>query len=335
VTIDPRSEAQRLLEEIPAEYWLELAEDPAEWVPALFDGLSVGARSASPGGGRCAVDGTYDPGPPPRIHYADDVTLARQRFTVLHELGHHLIEYDDRLNDLDIPDVQRRDEEICNEVAASVLLPDDLVEAVIPLDFAAEEVARLHARAGHASRAACCVAAVRRLHHHGCVILGDPDGTANFVAHHPATPWRIARGTYQGDESLLLRAGRMGHVRDITQVRFANGNTSSNVHGDAYSAPDGWVFMVAVADTHSPWVKTLNFGTPAREDREVVECGRCDHAFTPWWAPCRRCGDYECPRCHHCSCGRAAVSTKRCRSCTQLKAVHLFPGGGDLCTDCQ
>lgn len=335
MTVDPRGEARRLLEPIPVDLWSELAVDPAAAIPVLFDNLTVSARPPSPAGKGCAVDGTYNPGPPPRILIANDVTPARQRFTALHELGHHLIEHDDHLNDLDIPDDQRRDEEICNEVAASVLLPDALVDELIPTGrFTAEDVANLHA-AATASRAACCVAAVRRLHRPGCVILGQRDGTADFIAHHPATPWRVARGTPQGTDSLLVTAGRAGRARGITQLTFATGNTSSKVYGDAFVAPDGWVFMVVAVDTHSPWETKLNFGMPATREREAVECGACDHAFTPWWGPCRVCGDYECPQCHHCSCGTGTIATKRCSACSQLKAPHLFPGGGGRCVDCE
>jgi hypothetical protein len=202
----------------------------------------------------------------------------------------------------------------------------------------AEEVHQLHGSAEHASRAVCCVAAVRRLASPGCVILGRPDGTAEFVAHHEATPWRIARGTAQGPDSLLARAAisTTRHVRDVTQVRFASGRTSGNVHGDAYCAPDGWVYMVVVADTHSPWVTNLNFAGPdSGSPREVVECPRCDHAFTAWWAPCRRCGDYQCPQCHRCSCRTRAPTSKRCDACGLSKAISLFPGGGPICVDCQ
>jgi hypothetical protein len=259
--IDPFAQARRLLEQIDRDFLPDLATEPTVAIAALFDGLVVTTRAPSRPGRGCAVDGTYDPGPPPRILVANDVSPSRQRFTALHELGHHLIEHDDHLNDLDVPDSERRDEEICNEIAATILLPDDMVEETIPAGrFTAEDVARLHGASGSASRAACCVAAVRRLHRPGCVILGLADGTADFIAHQHATPWRIARGTPQGAASLLARAARVGRARDVTQVLFANGNSSSKVHADAFAAPDSWIYMVVVADTHSPWVSRLNFG---------------------------------------------------------------------------
>ena len=333
--IDPHAEARRLLGQIDADLLPELAADPAEAIPVLFDDVTVTLRLPA-AGGRCGVDGTYHPGPPPHITVADDVAPSRQRFTALHELGHHLIYNDVDLNMTTISDVDRRDEAICNEVAASILLPDALVGEVLPAGaFTAEDVARLHAARGIASRAACCVAAVRRLHHHGCVLLGRTDGTAEFAAHQLGTPWRVARGTAQGPDSLLTAAARGGHARGTTRVRFANGNVSGEVHGDAFAPGDGWVFMVAVADTHSPWEHGLRFATiEPGAPREVVECPYCDKAFTAWWTPCRHCGEVRCPACRRCGC-RPRAAELLCRVCQMLKAENLFSGDDDICVDCR
>lgn len=336
--IDPHAQAQRLTAGIDSDLLPDLATSPFVAIEVLFESVVVKTRPPLPPGAGCGVDGTYDPGPPPSISIANDVSPARQRFTALHELGHHLIELDEYLNDLD-DSVEQRREEICDEVAATILLPDDLVDRMLPMGtFTASDVVRLHAEADSPSRAACCVAAARRLRLPGCVILGRSDGVADFIAHHPATPWRIARGTWQGPDSLLARvaASRSRHLREEMRLRFSSGTSSTVVHGDAFSAPDGWVFMVAVADSHSPWVRSLNFGSSDTGfGSESVECPRCDNYFTPHWAPCKTCGDYRCPDCHHCSCSSAPVEDRRCGVCTQLKPLHQFEGEGDICVDCR
>ena len=159
--IDPHAEAGRLLDEqIPGDLHDDLVHDSIATIELLFDGLSVTRRPPSPSGDGCGVDGTYNPGPPPRIVIADDVVPARQVFTVLHELGHHLIENDGPLNELNISGDDRRDEAICNEVAASLLIPPDVGDRYISANFTAADVAELHANV-QASRSACCVAAVR------------------------------------------------------------------------------------------------------------------------------------------------------------------------------
>jgi uncharacterized protein DUF955 len=336
VRIDPRAEAARLLEQVPVELYADLAGDTAGAVETLFD-IVVTTRPPSPPGPGCPIDGTYRPGPPPRIFVADDVTPARRGFSILHELGHHFIEHDDHLNDLDIDDADRRDEEICNEVAASILIPAAVVDEILaPGRFTAENVASLY-HAVHASRAACCVAAVRRLRHPGCVILGTADGRAEFVAHHPATPWGIARGTPQGPDSLIIRAARTGgHARGVTRARFAGGNVSGDVHGDAFVDHDGWVFAVLVADAHSPWEIGLNLGlTDTGPEAQVVECLRCDESFTTYAPPCRRCGDRPCPNCGRCSCP-VGPPLRLCKGhCGLLKPPHQFRDGGDICVDCE
>lgn len=334
--IDPLAQARRLLEQVDGTKLDELADDPATTAEVLFD-VEVITRAPSPPGQGCAVDGTYRPGPPPRILVADDVTAARRRFTILHELGHHFIENDDYLNDLTVVDAARRDEEVCNEVAAAVLLPDDVVQRTIPAgSFTAEDVATLYSVVG-ASRMACCVACARRLRLPGCVILGKADGTADFVAHHPATPWRIARGTPQGDDSVLARATRTGgRARGVTPVRFAGGNTGGMVHADAFAADDGWVYAVIIADTHSPWERGLNLGlVDTGIEPETIECIHCGEASTVWKAPCRICGERPCPNpnCGRCSCP-VGPKPRLCPGCGLRKAPNLFQGNA-TCVDCR
>ena len=336
--IDPRGEARRLLAQVDPADLDVLATDPVTALGVLFD-ITITTRPPSLPGPGCPVDGTYRPGPPPHIFVADDVTAARQRFTVLHEWGHHLIEHDDYLNDLEISDAERSDENICNEVAATVLLPDDIVDKTLPAGvFTAEHVAALFDNVS-ASRMACCVAAARRLASPGCVILGTADGTAEFTAHHPATPWRIARGTSQGPDSLLAKAARssLGKARGVTKARFATGTSSGHLHGDAFAADDGWVFAVLIADSHSPWAGSLNLGlTDTGPDGTEIECPHCGEGSTVWSAPCRRCGDHVCPRCQRCSCEPGPTPTRRCQgSCGLMKPPNQFRSGSLVCVDCE
>ena len=252
-------------------------------------------------------------------------------------MGHHLIEHDDALNDLDVPNSERRDEEICNEVAAAVLLPDDTVaEALAAGKFTAKDVAQLHART-KASRMACCVVAARRLRGPGCVILGTPEGTAEFVAHHPATEWRVARGTPQGADSILAKAARSqtGGARAVTAVRFASGTRSGSVHGDAYLTADGWVFAVIVDNPHAPWGTGLHLGlADTGPETEEIECIYCGEVTKVWAPPCPRCGDRTCWKCNRCSCPVGPVP-RTCRTCGLQKAPNLFRPGSDTCIDCE
>ena len=333
--IDPVAEAQRLLRQISPCDLHRLADDPASTVEARFD-VPVTLRPALTRASGCTVEGTYDPGPPPRILAASDVAQARQRFTILHELGHHLIELDSSLNDLSVRDADRRDEEICDEIAARVLMPESVREEVLPAGrFTARNVAELY-QATSASRQACCVTAAHRLRAPGCVILGTSDGVATYVAHDPTTPWRIARGTPQGQESLVAKAARRStkHSRGVTNVRFSSGAISGPVHGDAFAAEDGWVYAVIVVDSHSPWERaSKHVITNPWPDAEEIECGHCGEASQSWRAPCRKCGDRTCNRCGRCSCP-LVPTTRSCPDCFLQKASNQFVDGSAVCVDC-
>lgn len=332
--VDPREQAERLLGDIEPDVLKDLGDDPASALEVHF-GIVVQARPATGGGPGCAVDGTYHHHPVPTITYAADTGPQRAGFTLLHEFGHHLIEYDDHLNDLDVPIAERRDERICNEVAATILIPAGTVEEHIPLGkFTAKNVAELH-DAVNASRMACCVAAARRLGRPGAVILGTPEGEAFFTAHHPSTNWWIARQTVQPSNSLLARTG--SHVgaaaRGVTRVRFATGTESSPMFGDAHHAADGWIYEVVVDDSHSPWETGLNLGIDNGPSGTEMDCPHCGRSATVSYSPCQRCGDHRCPSCTRCSCP-LGPQPRVCPGCHFEKAPGLFEKGSERCRDC-
>ena len=333
--IDPVAEARRLLEQFSPAERQRLAEDPASTVKEFFD-VEVTLRPARTRASDCTVEGTYNPGPPPSIVAASDVAQERTSFTILHELGHHLIELDVSLNDLSIDEADRRDEEICDEIAARVLMPEDVREKLVPAGrFTARNVAQLY-EATRASRQACCVTAAGRLRAPGCVILAHTDGVSTYVAHDPTTQWRIARGTPQGEDSLIAKAARgyTKHARGVTNVRFASGAVSGAMHGDAFAADDGWVYAVIVEDPHSPWERTpTRVITNPWPDAEVIECGRCGEVSQTRRAPCRRCGDRYCRRCGRCSCP-LVPATRLCSGCFLQKASNQFADGSEVCVDC-
>ncbi len=70
-------------------------EDPAFAVETYFDPLKVcSLPAANLASSDCSIDGYYErnvDATRPWILYADDVTPARAQFTIIHELGHHLL----------------------------------------------------------------------------------------------------------------------------------------------------------------------------------------------------------------------------------------------------
>lgn len=109
-------------------------EDPASAVEVHYEPVRVHRLPhASLLGGDCSVDGYYesfiDPASP-RILYSDDVVAERARFTIIHELGHHIFNTVGAvlLDDLDrmggsAAEAQRAEESACHQFAGQVLVP--------------------------------------------------------------------------------------------------------------------------------------------------------------------------------------------------------------------
>lgn len=101
----------------------------------------------------------------------------RQNFTVLHEFAHGLVQADDDaldwLGEQDDPDEKL--EQLCNEIASRILLPDGVLDAVIkgePLE--AIHLTRL-ADTTAASQEVCAIALARRLPCAGMIVITDRD----------------------------------------------------------------------------------------------------------------------------------------------------------------
>jgi hypothetical protein len=293
---------------------------------------------AAVGGSGCSVDGSYQEGPPPRITVAVGVSQGRRNFTVLHELGHHLIRGgngDPEVIDLlaSQPDGGAAlEEEVADAIAAELLLPEILVDQVIGARGpTAAEVTDLFARS-QASREACCVRASQRIVGAGYVMLAE-GSTARFTAA-ANTPYVVARGAHQGHNHLVARAARLRAARGEARLRFRSGATSDPLHGDAV-ASDGYVFAVFVAG-RAPWLSLSILSEPPGPAEHHGACLICHDDFVTWERPCSTCGDPRCPTCGNCSCKSAVPSGAReCSQCHLVQPPHLFRGAATICTDCR
>ncbi|MBK6501135.1 MAG: ImmA/IrrE family metallo-endopeptidase [Candidatus Microthrix sp.] len=327
-----RRQAIRLVSSISHDEKSHFHTDP---VAALTrSGFAVREVAPSTASGGCSVAGSYSEGPPPTITVVADASMGRRRFTALHEYGHALVMQDDETQDLLFaePDHgQRMEEEICDAVAAELLLPGALVEAHIShLGPTARSVAELF-HGAKASREAVCVRAAQQIRGVGHVMLAV-DGVARFTSSR-GTHFRVSRDTKQGVDHITERASVGGSARGLAEVIYASGATSDQFHADAVADDDGYVFAVFVEERPA-WER--NFAPPM-VDRTIpneVECSHCDVQFTAFGAPCRHCGDYRhASGCDRCSC--RAGKERRCGICFTLKASHLFPSSQATdCVDC-
>lgn len=326
--------AGRLLHALNDEQRIALADSPIDTVAHEF-GIQVEMQVDLKPTAECGIDGIYYHRPQPRICYAPSPSPGRRGFTVLHEFGHHLQADDEVLVDeqmlMPARESQAVEEDLCDTIAAELLLPRERVDAVIPDEGpTADSVRELFARS-EASREACCVRAAQRLHGPGYIVLADPDGIVRFAA--PAgTPYRIRRDTGQGHGHLLARAGKAGTASGQAWLTHATGTRTPLMHAQAIG--DGEYVYGVFTRGPPPW-GGLNVLPEEAPRAEYVTCPHCDHEFPAYGRPCRSCGDYECRQCGKCGCNWTPAAERLCSRCFLRKPPAEFPeAGANVCLDC-
>lgn len=170
-----RSCAEAVVNALTAEPRAAVADDPKHALESSF-GLHVSAglpTSQRGDGGWCDGVSFFDSGV---VVYAQQHG-RRDNFTLAHELGHFLVFDDtDALNWIaDQPDPGRTLEQVCEEIAAQLLIPRSKVDEIVgdgPLR--ARHVADLYEDT-NASRHASAIALSRRLPCEGFLATIDPD----------------------------------------------------------------------------------------------------------------------------------------------------------------
>jgi hypothetical protein len=313
---------------------LMLRHDPAGVLGSRTD-LAVRAVPEAQTDAGCSVAGAYiGDNVPPVLAVATSTSSGRRAFTLLHEFGHHLQRTETTLMPalLDQPDDGHALEDAaCDAFAATVLLPDELVEAhVAAAGPTADDVVALW-RASTASRAAVCVRAVERLPSPGHVLLLDSQGDVQFAAAHGLPP--VRRGSSQARIPVVGDALTNGRhrARGHTRVAYRDGIAGGELYAQAADI-GGYLLVVAVTD-RAPWER---FAPPSRDEAPSGQewtCEQCGHEFVTFQPPCRRCGAPTCPDCGRCNCA-ARVEERRCDGCSLVLPARLFAGTASRCRDC-
>lgn len=330
-----REHASRLVAQLDPDERDCLAEDPLVGLDLL--GIRVRLRPASGIEGDCTVSGSYDAGPPEVITVVESRSIPRQFFTALHELGHRLSATDPDLHDAfdeESDGGRRLEEDVCDAVAAELLLPDARVDAYIgERGPTARGVLELFDNT-NASREACCVRAAQRLVGAGHVMLFR-DGVARFTAS-AGTSFRVRRMTPQPEEHPLRRAGRSSYQGEAP-VRYASGGLSDRFFFDAVGDDDGYVFAV-FTDSKPAWVKGLAIMNPGDvTSTGEAFCPWCDTDFDGFGAPCPKCQGYthRVPWCGKCSCEpERTPGEKQCTRCWVVRPPAEWSLGGAECDIC-
>lgn len=296
-------------------------------IPGLLVTIDHTARNAV-----CPIDGTYDAATT-TIRYRPAGNDARDRFTLLHELGHHLLAINDDWNYDVVPlltqtkNAAHVEERLVNAFASLLLIPDEQADEAFRTGVTAAAARDLYLTT-NASATACLS---RSLLEPGdrLVMLGTGGGhiwyaQSNGEPYAPSAAVEqpaIAHGALralQGDGTARFT----GHEG----IRYRSGKANTRVAFDICT--EGTLVFAVI--------------TPTRFDSRVdntsaeftLTCvAGCGATFTPVEAgdTCSRCGETRCPRCRGCECLREIY----CSRCTIALPTVRARAGSTLCEECE
>ena len=331
--------AKRILGQIAATDREALAADPKRALTERF-GLRVREQAElakrRDAGGWCDGISFLDDGV---ILYAPSPFSRRENFTLTHELGHKLTEEDDDALDwLADRDQPGRDlEQLCDLIAAGLLLPEALVTRV--LDRCAPEAAHIRAlyEASAASEVVCAIALAQRLPCQGAVVIMDIGSrTVNYasVASPEDDGWPLA---YPWPRQEIAAHHRLARVDAGQAVREKSWwatpwGERQNYYLDAVTGSRRVHAVLAVRDLWQ--VTRFHTDTSETAGRPVhhLDCP-CGYHGTARGYPCNDCGQPYCPSCNECQCSRRNAALVVCHKCFVSVAKADIVDG--RCSDCR
>jgi hypothetical protein len=312
--------ASRLVAAVPGNIRQALAADP-EGTLARMPGVHVAPvrqlRDSRGAGGWCdGVSLTTDR----VICYAPSPGSRRQNFTLMHELGHLLIDEDDSALDwlADRPDPSSDLERLCDTIAAEILLPPSAVTRVLGGSAPVPGHLRQLYAASQASEEVCAITLAGRLPGRGAIaLIHRRTATVAFAASSGWPPLPISRG---------LPVPPRHPIRDLGTRQRWNGWTTPDF-GLAFTDPPGQyilspetllraeaeagsrrttaILLDTTGDVGQATTGRRLAGDPRRSTAPAPDqliCAVCGHAAPRNHYPCEECGVPPCPECGRCRC---------------------------------
>ena len=249
------------------------------------------------------------------ICFAPSPRSRRQNFTLVHELGHFLVnEDDDVLNWLaDRSNPAMDVERLCDTVAAQILLPESMVLRVLgEYDPAPEHLRQLYA-ASRASEEVCAIALAQRLRGRGAVVLiRRRTAAVMFAAGSGWPPLVVPRGLAVPQHHPLRELG--------IRQRWSGWTTQDLRLATSETLPDrpmpNLLFTLAEAgpkrttaillDSQSADARGSAKSTRAVQIGsrygEITICPNCGRESISDAYPCEDCGAPPCGECGRCRC---------------------------------
>ena len=333
-----RAVAEQMVELVSADAIHDLRlEDPASAVEVHYEPVRVHRLPrASLIEGSCSVDGYYnwslDPDIP-RIIYSDEVVAERARFTIIHELGHHILRTSGAwlLDDLDriggsAAGAERAEESACHQFAGQVLVPRRLLDDIIGSDvLSPSHVVRLREMT-NASWAALAVSAASYSGAKTAVALVRSPGEVSFVAANGLTSW--PRGSSVQPGGPLAQALRCRSTRARREVyRYGLGGAEA-LFCDTLRVDEGLAVAVMSPRRSDGGLSILEPVEPTWKDREEF-CAWCNTERDVGW--CHECSGQRCRDCERCGCD-VPINNPVCPKCFLAGPIRA---GSEVCVDCE
>ncbi|HEU5001167.1 MAG TPA: ImmA/IrrE family metallo-endopeptidase [Actinomycetota bacterium] len=316
-----------------------VAEDPVAALEIYFQPLGIKALSDINYGGDCSVDGYYESmldDARPWIFYSTNASDGRIRFTLLHELGHHLLQTSAAglLDDIDViagargGEAVRIEETICHQFAGRLLVPDELLEEVVgqgPL--LPEHIIEMRTRS-HASWEALVVRAADRLARSGAVVLLREPGTVGFASARGLDVLVWPRGSGLDPQGPLSRAfGRP--QRAVPDVYGFGLPFSCQLFCDTAYSEEGIAVGVLSRKPSNGGLSILQ-ELPKPWEQQNQACHWCNGERTEGW--CENCSGPYCETCGNCGCSTLTTLSKVCPVCHMQTPFRV---GATCCRDCE
>lgn len=264
----------------------------------------------------------------------------RENFTIVHELGHKLVEDDDQALDwiADRAEPGRELERLCDRIASELLMPRALVTEVL----AGQQPAAAHLQALYAASAAsepvCAIALAQRLPCQGGVIIMDLGATAVSYAS-VASPdddgWPLA---YPWPNQKVPEHHRLPRLQSGQSAKEASWwQTPWGERQDYYlDAVAGTRRVHAILAARDLWnASCLHLDAPPEASSRPAAEIQCPCGFrgTARGYPCNDCHQHYCPRCRECACPRRRARELTCQRCGQLVPPAAVVDG--VCSECR
>jgi len=316
------------------------SEDPAAAVELYFEPVRVRSLPAAElAGGECSIDGFYETNVDPArpwILYADDVNPARTRFTILHELGHHLLmtaaaELLDAIDQAGgSADAAIKIEElVCHGFASRVLIPQRIVDGTVdPTLLRAEHVVALKESSNASWEAAAVRAAEAATTKAVTILIREPGAVAFAATSSRMGSRRWSRGSAVQHDGPLARALSTERQRAVKDVFRWSLPFAEQLYCDTIRIHERLAVAVLTDKPSDGHFDILEDIEPAWRDREEF-CPRCGEERTVGW--CELCRGRRCWSCGSCGCDQPLEHPV----CPRCFLRNAFNAGSTVCRDCE